>query len=391
MNKKFLLSLPVCILLASCGGEGDEPEPTPPPAPPVEPVEPVQPEGYKLTSKKRVFGFTTQARYAYCPSALELPDGTTSIFFCGNPQAGTMVDNIYNFTLNSDMTRSNPVSVLQPGEAGTWDAQHTCDPSVVKGRFRFGGTDYSYAMFYLGCTVNHYYNEVGVAFANEPGAKQWAKYPEPIVRKTWSGDADQEYAPGQFSWGTGQPSAISLDKNGKLLLTYTAGDKDGTRILIRELDLSDMDNPVIGEPLTMATAGLMDLSGNNPDYSCNSDIALDTSGNAIVMVRPVQPHPSTYPAFINESLEIDRMPLDDFRRGTGKWEALFRLTPAETGYPRNHNACVSRDEYGHMSTSTELKVFYTVSKESPDVSPTPDNHAEWSYDIWQAIITDTPE
>ena len=382
MKGKNSLALFIPLLLASCAqGEGDSPEPVPP----TDPVTPGVSEGYRFISKERIFGFTMQNRYAYCPSALVLADGSTSIFFCGNPVAGVMTDNIYHFTLSPGMERTPPVSVLQPGAADRWDNQHTCDPSVIKGKFRFEGVDYTYAMFYLGCTVEHYFNEIGVAFSNDLNAREWVKYPLPLIRKTWDYDGDQTCGAG-LSWGVGQPSAISLDKGGRVLLSYTIGDIDGTRVVVCEADMADMAQMSIGTPLAISRAGLLNIGGTALDYTCNSDIALDVASNSIVMVRPVQPHPAEYPAYINEALEIDRIGLDAFRNGVGTWEPLIRITPADTGFPRNHNAAIARDEYGHLHDSDHLTLYYTVSKAAPDVAPAPDSHAEWTYDIWRAEI-----
>lgn len=378
-NYIVLLMLP--LLLGGCAKEeGESPSP-PPPGGGTEEV-----EGYRIVSNSRVFGFTAQDRYAYCPSVVELPDGRVEVFFCGNPVAGVMVDNIYHFSISPDNKRSQAVSVLQPGASGTWDNQHTCDPSVVRGKFVYGGTEYAYAMFYLGCMVEYYYNEVGVAFANDLNATEWVKYPYPVVSKTWSYEGDQPCG-GGVSWGVGQPSAISLDSQGKVLLTYTIGDVEGTRIVMRELDMTNVEDMRVGAPLAMSRAGLLNIGRTGLDYTCNSDMALDVSTNSIIMVRPVQPHPATYPAYINEALEIDRIGLDAFRNGVGTWEPLIRLTPAETGFPRNHNAAIARDEYGHIGESDELMVYYTVSKEAPDVAPSAGMHAEWTYDIYKAAIS----
>ena len=367
------------LFLGGCAGkEGESPGPASGPWPDDEAA-----EGWKMTANSRVFGFTTQNRYAYCPSVVEMADGSSEVFFCGNPVANVMVDNIYHFTVSSDMSRTAPVRVLQPGAPGRWDNQHACDPSVVKGKFRFNGADYVYAMFYLGCTVEYYYNEVGVAFANDLSAREWVKYPLPVVSKTWQYDGDQPCG-GGVSWGVGQPSAISLDKGGKVLLSYTIGDVDGTRIVLRELDMSDMDDMRVGAAVTMSTAGLLNIGKTGLDYTCNSDIALDEESNSVVMVRPVQPHPLVYPAFINESLEVDRLDFEAFRNGVGTWEPLFRISPAETGFPRNHNAAIGRDEYGHIVGGDVLRVWYTVAKAAPDVAPSEGMHAEWTYEIYRA-------
>ncbi len=118
------------LFLGGCAGkEGESPGPASGPWPDDEAA-----EGWKMTANSRVFGFTTQNRYAYCPSVVEMADGSSEVFFCGNPVANVMVDNIYHFTVSSDMSRTAPVRVLQPGAPGRWDNQHACDPSVVKGK-----------------------------------------------------------------------------------------------------------------------------------------------------------------------------------------------------------------------------------------------------------------
>lgn len=384
MNKiKKIVTVLLFPLVAACSGgnEGD----IAPPAPPTPDNPDATAEAYHLDGNKHIFGFTGQDRYAYCPSVIEKPWSGSDIYFCGNPTPGIMEDNIYHIHLNADGTKTAPVSVLKPGVAPAWDNQHCCDPSVVAGNFNFDGTAYKYAMFYLGCTLQYYYNEIGVAFSNDLNATEWVKYPDQIIEKTWPETGDQNVSGGK-SWGVGQPSAISLDKAGKVLLSYTIGDIAGTRIVSRELNLTDMSSPVIGAPITMTRSGLKNISESGLDYTCNSDIALDADQSTIYMIRPVQPHPADYPAYLNQSLELCRLPLDDFIGGTGTWEPLFRLTPELTGYARNHNAGIARDAYGHLSDPTSLKIYYTVSKASPEVAPSGSSHAEWTYHIWEATL-----
>jgi hypothetical protein len=70
----------------------------------------------------------------------------------------------------------------------------------------------------------------------------------------------------------------------------------------------------------------------------------------------------------------------------GSWTPLYRITPEDTGYPRNHNATLLRDNYGYLSSWEKPEFYYTVSKAAPDVQPVPSNHAEWTYHIWKAQI-----
>ncbi|WP_367914767.1 sugar-binding protein [Leadbetterella sp. DM7] len=354
--------------------------------PGVEIPEP-EPEGrYELVNMERVFGFYGQSRYSYCPSVVKEPNGATHLFFCGNPEQQIMVDNIYHIRINPDGSQTEAKSVLQPGISGSWDDHHICDPSVIEGKFRMNGKEYRYAMFYLTNAYNVYYNEVGVAFSNELEADSWEKYPQQLVKKTWGHDGDEPLPGGGKSWGTGQPSAVSLDKNGKVLLTYTIGDISGTRIEWVELDLSDMDKYMARPSARMVDEGLINIGYTGKDYTCNSDFAIDQQNDVIVMVRPVQPHPATYPAYLNESLEVNYMPLSGFLNRTGKWESIIRIAPYMTGFPRNHNAGLERNSYGEIADWKKPVVYYTVSKAAPDVSPGGTTHAEWTYHIYRGEV-----
>ncbi|MDR1172013.1 MAG: sugar-binding protein [Bacteroidales bacterium] len=365
----------ILIVLSSCGnnnpgngGKTDEP-------------------AYKFTGTREIFGFYGQNRYSYCPSVIREDDGTVHMFFCGNPQQNVMVDNIYHVRINPDGSQTAAKSVLQPGESGSWDDHHICDPSVIAGEFKMDGQNYRYAMFFLSNRYSVYYNEIGVAFANAPDADQWIKYPYQAVKKTWGTDGDQNRGNGNKSWGAGQPSAVSLDNKGKVLLTYTIGDIRGTRIVWSLADLSDMSAYSPATATAMVDSGLRNIDCTGNDYTCNSDFAVSRDHETIFMVRPVQPNASDYPSYLNESLEIDSMTLSGFLASSGKWTPIIRITPAETNFPRNHNAGIERDSYGRIPNREEPAVYYTVSKAAPGVNASTGQHAEWTYHIWKGTAS----
>jgi hypothetical protein len=371
MNKSLSLLVLVWLLM-SCG---DNPE--------MKFPEPEKTSGYELRNIERVFGFYGQHRYSYCPSIIKEQDGTTHMFFTGNPQQITMVDNVYHIRINPDGSQTPAKSVVQPGELGTWDDHHICDPSVIAGEFGMNGKKYKYAMFYLTNRYGVYYNEVGVAFSNHLEADSWDKCPNQLVAKTWQHEGDEILASGGKSWGVGQPSAVSLDQKSKVLLTYTIGDKSGTRIEWVELDLANIDHYTPKPSKRIVENGLINMTFSGQDYTCNSDFAIDLQKDVIVMVRPVQPHPTTYPAFINENLEVNYMPFSDFMNGVGKWESIVRISSQMTGFPRNHNAALERDQFGNIIKWDQPKVYYTVSKAAPEVSAGATTHAEWTYHIYR--------
>ena len=376
---RFLLFIAIMVALSACdkkgnngneGGGGEEPD---------NPV-------YDFSGMKEIFGFYGQNRYSYCPSIIKESNGTAHMYFCGNPNQNVMVDNIYHVRINPDGSQTSAKSVLQPGDSGTWDDHHTCDPSVVEGKFLWNGVSYKYAMFFLSNMYGVYYNEIGVAFSNSLEADSWVKYPEQIVKKTWANDGDQVLGNGGKSWGVGQPSVVSLNREGKLLLTYTIGDLSGTRIAWREADFSIVENYTLSPPRTIVQSGLKTIDNKGNDYTCNSEFAINKDADMIIMIRPVQPHPTDYPAYLNISLELVHMKLSDFMNQSGSWTPIYRIIPGKTGFPRNHNAGIERNSFGEVVNWNEPTIYYTVSKAAPDVSAASGKHAEWTYHIWRGTV-----
>lgn len=369
-KRMLMLAVLMTTLLTSCKRSKDF-VPTNPPAPPEEAAPAIS----------KVFGFDNQQRYAYCPSVI-MQGAERHIWFCGTQPAGAFIDHIYYLRGDLAYADRTPKMVLAPGAPGSWDDRHTCDPSVVKGQFKFNGTTYQYAMLYLGNRSNRYYNEIGVAFAQTMDADSWVKYPVQLVEKTWSGDADVPLGGGN-AWGVGQPSAFSLDGKGKLLLTYTIGDMNGTRVVIREADLSDMDQVQLSAPKTVSTAGLTKLDFTTQNIVLlNADFAFDENRTTVYMTSHVLPNPGSYPNFISGAVDLNKMPYADFINGAGTWKLVKRIEPTISGFPRNHNSCIGRDAIGAVPKPDNAELYLTVSKADPDVSLVQSGFAEWTYHIY---------
>lgn len=373
----YMAAVSILCCLCSCSEKPDGPEA-------------IRPSGgyevIRMADPEFIFGFEGQDKYSYCPSAILHEDGSVDMFFCGNPDNQIMVDNIWHVRIGQSGDVSEARSVLQPGTSGSWDDHHTCDPSVIEGEFRWGDETFRYAMFFLGNRYGVYYNEIGVAFSNDLASGSWKKYPEQLVCKTWQADGDQVIGTGVYSWGVGQPSAVSLDGKGKVLLTYTTGDMSGTRVVWREADMSDVENIDMTPPRTIVQAGLYGVDGKSRDYTCNADFAVNMEEDKILMIRPVQPHPADYPSYIPVAQEIDCMNLSDFRMSKGEWTPVYRIMPSDTGFPRNHNSCLLRDSYGYIRDWENPVFYYTVSKAAPDVQASGSMHAEWTYHIYKSSL-----
>jgi hypothetical protein len=157
---------------------------------------------------------------------------------------------------------------------------------------------YGWALFYLGNDVDaSRHNQVGVAFANDP-AGPWTRMARPIITH----DDDK-------AWGAGQPSAVNIGRGGRVLLFYTQGDRDGTRVLLREVDLSDVRNDRVpsAPPVRLSTNGLTGTDGR-PDILNNADFALHPKSRRLYVVREQHPNPPDRPAYIGASSRLPAFP-----------------------------------------------------------------------------------
>lgn len=300
--------------------------------------------------------------YSYAPSVLDV-GSTRYVWTCHNAQSRVIRDHIFlekfvHGALVSDQ------SVLQATD-GAWDSFHTCDPSVVRGRFRYDGTRYGWAMFYLGNDLDaSAHNQIGVAFATSPDGP-WVKYPSPIVS---FGNTEQ--------WGVGQPSAMTSGPgSGAVTLFYTQGDTS-TRAYWRALNFSNMNDPVIGAAKLVPTAGLIGTDGS-PDYLNNYDIAYDRARHSFVVVREQHPYPTDNPSWIGSAVDVDTISSAGLFGGHGSWHSLNAITPALTGLARNHNAGLVRTPSGELPNDRSITTVFTSSCAGPTCD------SLFNYDLWQ--------
>ena len=309
---------------------------------------------------------STYGIYNYCPSVIELEDGTRYVYYCTNQDSYRVIDYVgcRKGTPNADgtYTWSAEKVVFSPSE-NLWDSMHTCDPSVIKGAFTYDGTEYSYLMAYLGCTsTDNQENKVGLAVANSPEGPFIRVGTTPVV------DFTKDSSSSVFQWGVGQPSLVSIDKAGKVWLFYTRGDVNGTRTVVCECDFSNLNAPVIGSEVKLATTNLVELDGDK-DIINNADFAYDAEKNVFYSASDCHPNPSSEPNYISSHFRVTSFKGTDFKKAT--WKYLATVGPEDTSYARNHNVGLVRDEYGHIPSRNYLTVYYTVSVEG--------SQSLWSY------------
>ncbi len=316
--------------------------------------------------------------FNYCPSVLQVDSSTRYVYYCTNGRSRNVTDNIAcrkGTLTGGKWSYGEETIVLSPGGGkDNWDERHVCDPSVIAGNFRYDGGTYQYMMAFLGCheytpptSVSEYYdqNQVGIAVANDP-AGPWTKCDSinPIAKFDWKkGDKEQ--------WGKGQPSIVSADKAGKVLLFYTT-DVGGWHTEVQRWDFS-VENPKPEFTVKVPTAGLYDLNGAASSL-VNADFGFDEATNRFYAVSDVGPHPSDAdPDFISGSFRVvwlEDTPVsteghvvgDVFRDApNSKWQTVATVGKGTTGKDRNHNPGLVTDKYGHMPAGKDIEVFYSVS------------------------------
>lgn len=320
-----------------------------------------------------IFENEREGIYNYCPSVIQLEDGTRYVYYCTNTEAYNVIDHVgcRKAPLEDCYYSYGEESIVLMPTEGTWDAQHTCDPSVVAGEFLYQGETYTYLMAYLGCiTVNNQENEIGLAVAKSPEGPFVKVGTEPLV----SFSKDDPDSP-IFEWGVGQPSIVNMDKQGQITMFYTRGDKNGTRIIVEEWDMSNLDAPVRLSQTELSAKGLENLLGNS-DFMNNADFAYDAARNRFYAVSDAHPNPKSTPNFIASNFKVSYFEGTDF--ANIEWKTVEVPGETETGFPRNHNCGLVRDMYGHLLSDYQLSVYYTMSEQNDDYL--------WTYRIHEYIM-----
>ncbi len=305
--------------------------------------------------------------YNYCPTIFE-EDGVRHIYYCANKLHGNVTDYIAYRSGTKDSTGrwvySDIQYVLEPTE-NTWDSRHVCDPSVIKGEFTHSGETYNYLMAYLGCvTSDNTSNEVGFAVSKTPSGP-WIKLDSnPFCHYTLNDNTG-------FQWGYGQPSLVSVDKKGEVLLFYTVGDGNSTYELVERWNLSDIDHPtmVSENSKRVLTRGLKNLSGLQ-DYISNADYCYDASSGRIYMIKDDHPVPDG--ANVSSSATIYYLEEDfenpDFYPGYtlfnvvgDSWNEMDKIDATNAGFDLNHNCGLVTDPYGWTLSTKSIDCVYTVA------------------------------
>ena len=152
--------------------------------------------------------------------------------------------------------------------------------------------------------------------------------------------------------------------------------RDGTRQMVDEWDLTNLDAPSRIQTETLSTRGLLNLNSES-DFMNNADFVYDAEQNRFYAVSDCHPNPTDTPNYIASHCRVTY-----FTAGRSFtdiiWSRFKTIAPKDTGFPRNHNAGILRDAYGHLPDNGYLSVFYTVAQTG--------NDSLWSYRIYDYNI-----
>jgi hypothetical protein len=309
--------------------------------------------------------------YNYAPTIFE-ENSKRYVYFCSNYIEGNITDVIgYREGVQDDNGKwvyTEYDYVFGP-TADTWDSRHTCDPSVIKGNFKYEENDYTYLMAYLGCvTSNNQMNEVGLAVATSPGGP-WIKTDliNPIAHYVKLDNTG-------FQWGYGQPSLVSVDKQSKVLLFYTVGNGVATYTQVERWDFSNLNAPIKEAEKIVTSNGITMRTGGS-SFISNADFAYDPVKKRIYGIMDDRPFDSDMPDFISSANAFayfsEFSSVEGYEPGNTlfapmgqAWSIISRVDESVSGYPRNHNMGILTDEYGWVIDPDNIEVVFAVSIEA---------------------------
>lgn len=317
--------------------------------------------------------------YNYAPAIVMEGNDTMHVWFCGNGESGNVTDYIVyrKGKLQGDGTWVfSERKLVLSSTAGTWDSRHVCDPTVIKGTFKYKNEDYGYLMSFLGCVTNDSSrNEVGVALSKSIEGP-WVKVDEvnPIANYYTS----NEYTNDVWTWGYGQPSLVSVDESGKVMLFYTKGVLSGTYQYVELWDLSNLDHPQKLNEAQITNAGVVNASGG-ADVINNADFAYDPVLKRLYVIKEDFPYASgggtDWLTGANTVMYLNLDPNEThpmqtlFNGSPLRWQVVKSIGSNETGFARVHNGGLVRNPYGWVINPYQIPVLYTrsdVSNDYPD-------------------------
>lgn len=270
-----------------------------------------------------------------------------------------------------------PKTVLKTSESG-WDGKAVFGADVVKGSFTYQSKNYSYLMAYSGSAQgkNRMHAQIGLAVSERPDGEFIRVGTNPVISFNVT-DYDETGLGIAPYRGVVEPSLVSFDKAGKVLLFYTSYEKYNTSY-VASLDASDLDHVAVYGRKALPTSGLLDVGATNPQLYC-ADYVYDAESKELLVVRNVSTVVTTEPK-VSSAVQLLRASDTILSENNAGWvpEAETKVwwtkgaeiddmnTAAEGeffGYSRIFNACIASDPYGYLLEYGSYDVYFTTQAE----------------------------
>jgi hypothetical protein len=290
--------------------------------------------------------------YNYAPSIIQDKYGIRYGFICQNRDPFKIVDYVYLYKgiPTKEGYKWQPgTMIIEPSESG-WDNCHICDPDVREFKTTYNGETYDWIMTYLGVDqwdCNH--NQIGLAIAKNIEGPYIKFDKNPLI--TYD-DRTQ--------WGVGQSTTIVLDSV-TIRLFYSNSNGGFT---YRDIKMNNLNDIKFG-----AEKKIPGMGGNNyPAYSQKNVYMV--SERRIEMDKQI-------PTWVGNVSELTYISIDqDLSTPGDQWIKIGHVSPAESGFPRNHNPGILTDTKGYMLNDDELIMYFTPAVTGEDWL--------WSYDLYAA-------
>lgn len=251
--------------------------------------------------------------------------------------------------------------IIKPSAEG-WD-KYIGSASIVKGDFKFEGTDYKYLIAYEGTTKeNNNARSIGFAVSNDI-LGTWKKIGNaPIV------EYDAEVY-GESYRGFYAPSLINMDKESNIRLFYTWADAYGHFTYFVDIDAKDLGNLTISGYAMVTNHGNLS-TGEDVTMMPNADFVYDPVNKDVYMIKDYSPTPSQDPQ-VSTQIELALIKEEELYTATNKtgWESLSLYDMFDTedqAYERLYSGTLISDEYGHVINKDRLEIVYNVSDLNAD-------------------------
>lgn len=340
-------------------------------------------------------------RYSYAPSVVQTSTSTRDVFYCGNSKSGDVIDHVYlsvGHLRHGRWQYGSPSVVLAP-KSGTFYSEHTCEPQVLSGKFRFGGKPYTWVMFFTAESApTNSTNTIGMAFANSVGGP-YVVDPSPLITPADDFGTNSypnncpTYSTGTTYYCVGEPTATTIG-DGHIVLSYMGNSGSPGSVshfaegqVAREIDLSNV--PATGQcrkcilplPTGKRETAVSD-HGLGKWWFHNSSIAYDPREKDIVVSFDNGPPDTTKDAPpVTPVVTVAKMPLATFLDGRGKWQVLDNFGQCLSGYTDNHNTGIVQTSNGDLPGGPSLTVMYTIADDNLKV-----NWGVWDYRLWTTQV-----